>query len=354
MKRGTKYVALDVHKSMTAVSVRESGGRVIARSMIPTEQAALVEFFGGLRGTTHVALEEGTQAQWLHDLLVPIVDRVIVCDRRGKTRQGNKSDQVDADELSELLRLGALRAVYHGSPDRTVLRELTRTYQNVVEDSTRVKLRLKALFRARAIKAPGRGVYHPRNRAEWLAKLPDRGVRYRAEVLYTQLDVLRELRPGVKAAMVAEARRDPAWSVLTSIPFLGPVRVAQLLATMRTPWRFRTKRHLWAYSGLAVVTYSSADYRFVDGRPVRSRRAPMTRGLNRNHNRVLKDVFKGAATAATVRPGPLQDLYHSMIARGMRAELARVTLTRKLAALTLRLWKTGERYDPTKLTTQAH
>jgi hypothetical protein len=28
-----------------------------------------------------------------------------------------------------------------------------------------------------------------------------------------------------------------------------------------------------------------------------------------------------------------------MIARGMREELARVTLTRKLAALTLRLWK---------------
>lgn len=34
----------------------------------------------------------------------------------------------------------------------------------------------------------------------------------------------------------------------------------------------------------------------------------------------------------------------------MRPELARVTLARKLAALTLRLWKTGERYDPTKLT----
>jgi transposase len=165
--------------------------------------------------------------------------------------------------------------------------------------------------------------------------------------------VLRELRPQVKAAMVAEAGRDPAWGVLLSIPYLGPVRVALLLATMRTPWRFRTKRNLWAYSGLAVVTSSSSDYGFVDGRPVRRRRAPMTRGLNRNHNRVLKDVFKGAATAATGRPGPLQDFYKGMIARGMREELARVTLTRKLAALTLRLWKTGERYDPAKLTMQA-
>ncbi len=42
-----------------------------------------------------------------------------------------------------------------------------------------------------------------------------------------------------------------------------------------------------------------------------------------------------------------------MITRGMREELARVTLTRKFAALTLRLWKKKERYDPTKLTVQA-
>jgi hypothetical protein len=90
-----------------------------------------------------------------------------------------------------------------------------------------------------------------------------------------------------------------------------------------------------------------------EGQPVRRTRAPITRGLNRNHNAVLKDIFKGAALAATVRPGPLQDLYHAMTERGMRPELARVTLARKLAALSLRLWKTGERFDPTKLTMQA-
>jgi transposase len=353
MKRTTKYAGVDVHQTTTVATVREESGRVIARTILPTEEAAIVEFFQGMRGAVRVALEEGTQAQWLHDLLVPVVDQVVVCDRRGKSRGGNKGDQVDADELSELLRRGALRGVYHGSPDRATLRELARTYQNVVGDATRVMQRLKALFRGRGIKTPGKSVYHPKHRAEWLAKLQDRGVRYRAEALYAQLDVLRELRPQVKTTMVREARRDPAWAVLRSIPFLGPVRVALVLATMRTPWRFRTKRNLWAYSGLAVVTCSSADYTLEDGRPVRRRRAPLTRGLNRNHNRVLKDVFKGAATAATGRPGPLQDFYQAMIARGMREELARLTLTRKLAALTLRLWKKGERYDPAKLTMQA-
>jgi hypothetical protein len=194
MKRTTKYVAFDVHQATTVASVREESGRVLARSIIPTEEAAILEFLKGMRGSIHVTFEEGTQAQWLYDLLVPVVDRVVVCDRRGKSRQGNKGDQVDADELSELLRCGRLRAVYHGSPHRSTLRELTRTYQNVVEDSTRVMLRLKAMFRARGTKTPGKGVYHPKNREEWLAKLADNGACFRAQTLYAQLDVLRELR----------------------------------------------------------------------------------------------------------------------------------------------------------------
>jgi transposase len=353
MKRTTKYVALDVHQATTVASVREEGGRVIARSVLPTDGAALTEFVRGMRGAVHVTFEEGTQAQWLYDLLAALVHRVVVCDRRGAPRQGSKGDQVDADQLAELLRRGGLRAVYHGSASRATLKELTRTYRNLVEDATRVMLRLKALFRARAIPTPGTRVYQAQARARWLAQLAEPGARFRAEVLYAQLDRLRALHPEVKAAMVAEARRDPAWPVLRAIPYLGPVRIALLLATMQTPWRFRTKRHLWAYAGLAVVTRSSAAYHFVAGQPVRRRRAPLTRGLNRKHNRVLKDVFKGAATAATARPGPLQEFYHTLIARGMRPELARVTLTRKLAALALRLWKQGERYDPTKLTTPA-
>jgi transposase len=354
MKSTAKYVGLDVHQATTVVSVREERGRVIMRTVVPTEAGPLVELCHGMRGRVAVALEEGTQAQWIYDVLTPVVDRIIVCDRRGASVHSNKADQSDADELADLLRCGRLRAVYHGSPERTTLKELARTYLTVVEDTTRVMLRLKALFRARGIRTPGRAVYRCETRGQWLAHLVDAGVRFRAETLYTELAVLQELRPKAKRTLLAAAAREPAWAVLRSIPFLGPVRVALLLATLQTPWRFRTKRHLWSYAGLAVVTRISAEYALQDGRPVRHRRrAPMTRGLNRNHNRIVKGVLKAAATAAASRPGPLQQYYDGMVRQGMRPELARVTLTRKLAALMLRLWKTGEVYDPTKLTVQA-
>jgi hypothetical protein len=63
MKRTPKYVGLDVHQATTVASVREQSGHILARAVVPTEEAALLEFFGGLRGSVHVAFEEGTQEQ---------------------------------------------------------------------------------------------------------------------------------------------------------------------------------------------------------------------------------------------------------------------------------------------------
>jgi hypothetical protein len=50
MKRTTKYVAFDVHQATTVASVREESGRVIARSVLPTDSGALTEFVRGMRG----------------------------------------------------------------------------------------------------------------------------------------------------------------------------------------------------------------------------------------------------------------------------------------------------------------
>jgi transposase len=53
--------------------------------------------------------------------------------------------------------------------------------------------------------------------------------------------------------------------LLRQIPAIGPVRAALLIVLMQTPNRFRTKRQLWAYCGLALKTYTSGEYRFVGG-----------------------------------------------------------------------------------------
>ena len=48
-----------------------------------------------------------------------------------------------------------------------------------------------------------------------------------------------------------------------------------LLAIIATPYRFRGKRQLWPYAGLAVVTRSSSEQEFVEGKLRRRKRAPL-------------------------------------------------------------------------------
>lgn len=126
-----------------------------------------------------------------------------------------------------------------------------------------------------------------------------------------------------------------------------------MMAIIGTPFRFRGKRRLWPYAGLAVVTRSSADSEINDGKLRRRKRAPLTRGLNRNHNPVLKNILEGVANAGAAKPGPLKDFYDRCVSGGVREEMAKLTLARKLASVVLRLWKKGELWDPTKLTMQA-
>jgi transposase len=233
------------------------------------------------------------------------------------------------------------------------LKELAKSYLALVGDTTRVMNRLKALYRARGIACKGTRVYSPRHRPEWLQQLSEPGVRQRAELLYQQLDLLRPLRQQARAAMITESRQQPAHKILRSIPSLGPVRAALLLAILQTPHRFRGKRQLWTYAGLALVTRSSADYQLVNGQLTRARKPGLIVGLNANHHHALKAIFKDAAVTALAHPGPLREFYAARVAQGIKPELARLTLARKLASLTLNLWKKGERFNAQHLKPQA-
>jgi transposase len=352
---GEKYIGLDVHQATISVAVVDSQGKLIVESILETKGLTLLEFFAGLRGSLFVTFEEGTWAAWLYDLLKPHVTEVLVCNPRKNAllKHGNKSDKIDARKLAERLRLHDLKPVYHGENGVRMLRELARSYLTVVKDLSRVMNRLKALYRSWAIPCAGRDVYYTRHRSQWLEKIPEAGTRRRAEQLYQQLDMLQHLRQQARRELLAESRKHTITAKLRQIPSLGPIRSALAVALIQTPNRFRTKRQLWAYSGLALETRTSAEYRYVKSQLQRSKKQISIRGLNKDHNHDLKGLFKGAATTASVRPGPFQDFYQRSLAKGIKPTMVRLTLARKIAAITLTLWKKGENFDANKLKSQA-
>jgi Transposase len=140
---------MDVHKEAISIAVRNGSGKPVMESIIETEAATILQFIQSLRGELHVTFEEGTWAAWLYDLLKRQVHELVVCDprRNALLKEGSKNDKVDARKLSDLLRAGLLRSVYHGENGLRTLRELARSYSTLSKDMTRVMNRLKALYR---------------------------------------------------------------------------------------------------------------------------------------------------------------------------------------------------------------
>jgi transposase len=349
-----KYIGMDVHKETISIAVMDGAGKVLMESVIETKALTILQFVQGLRGSLHLTFEEGTWAAWLYDLLKPHVSRIVVCDPRknASMKEGNKNDKIDARRLAELLRLNHLSPVYHGEHGLRTLKELVRSYLTITKDLGRVMTRVKALYRSWAIPCKGKQVYAPQHRAEWLGKIQEPGVHRRAEFYYQQLDALRSLRQQVRRELLAESKKHPAWKQLCQIPSIGPIRAAILLGILQTPHRFRTKRQLWTFSGFGIETYSSADHRYVEGQLERSKKHVSIRGLNQNCNHDLKNLFKGAAIIASSKPGPFQEFYTGLLAKGMRAEMARLTLARKIAAIVLLVWKKGVCFDAQHLKPQ--
>jgi transposase len=343
-----KYVGMDVHKTITVIVVLNALGQMESHSKVKTKAENICDFFRGLSGKVEVVFEEGTHSAWLHKLIKPLVASVTVCDPRHNKliEDGNKSDDDDAETLALLLRIGAVKAVYKGDDEQRQLKEFCRAYENLVSDATRVKNRLQAIYRGRGLD-PGRAIYRADQRQESLAKLDDEAMRFRAESLLDQLAALQELRKQAKRRFVLQVRQHPDYRILSGQPGFGPVRVGQMIATVGTPHRFRTKRQFWPYCGLAVVTQSSADYQIVEGKIIKSQKKVSTRGLNRNHNPRLKQVFKSAALTS-LRQEECKAYYQRLVAHGTRPELARVSVARKLASAALTLWQRKEEYDPKK------
>lgn len=346
-----KYVGLDVHKDTISAAVLDSEGRLVMQSVLATSAQPVLDFIQGLRGVIHITFEESTHSAWLHGLLAGRVARVVVCNPRSNAllKTGSKNDAIDAGKLADLLRGNLLKAVYHADHGLAMVQQLGRSYAALTEDTTRVMGRIKAIYRGQAVASAGKKLYGRRHRAKWLAQLSEPGLRRRAERLYQEMDILQGMRREARQELIAESRKHEAVRTLRSVPYLGPIRAAMLLGRVQTPHRFRTKRQFWAYCGLALETRSSADFRYQNGQLMRSRKPVFVRGLNRNHNHDLKSLFKGAATTSAGRPGPFRTFYEGLLAKGMVPAMARLTLARKIAAITLCVWKKGEAFDAERL-----
>lgn len=342
-----RYIGIDAHSQSCTMAVIGPSGRRLKSQVLETNGTVLTEALKSIPGRKHVCLEEGTQSEWLYEILSPLVEETVVT--MPQKRAGQKDDLRDALALAEELRTGALDTKVYKAPKQfSGLRNAVRAYGMVIRDVVRTKNRLKAVYRSRGILTDGE-VYDEKKRRRWLAKLPAKHRRL-AEWLSQQLDALAPLEQQAEEWLREEAKAHTIIRKLSTAPGMGAIRTAQLVAIVVTPHRFRTTRQFWSYCGLGIVMRSSSDWVRHNGKWIRAE-VQQTRGLNRNCNPLLKTVFKGAATTVIrqLPDHPLHQGYQRMLNAGIKPNLAKLTLARRIAAAVLAMWKNSEVYDEKRI-----
>ena len=321
-----KYIGLDAHGKECFFVVLGKRGKVLRRARVKTNETDILDFVKSVKGKKALAFEEGVLSQWLYVLLRDEVDELVAC--QPEERRGRKTDEFDAGELADLLRVGRLKTVFHEDNDLIHLRTLVSGYSDVVQELVRSKNRYKALYRQVAIPTSVAGFY---SSTEMLSLLDTDIKRYVACTLFEQVDLLENQRLGYVERFESNARKYKAIKLLMSIPGIGPVRANQIVAILVTPYRFPKKYNLYSYAMLTKHPQISGGKEY---------------GRKRAHGQaVLKQVFMSAVFGAIKSNTAFRRKYDAMRAAGKDDRAARNAVAKKIAATVLGVWKSGKKYN---------
>ena len=112
---GSKYIGMDVHQATIVIAVLNETGKCVMETIIETKTSIIVDFIRGLRGMLYVTLEEGTYAAWLHDVLSPHVEKVVVCEQAAAV--GTQVGQGGCPQAGRVVAQRPVVAGLSGSPE---------------------------------------------------------------------------------------------------------------------------------------------------------------------------------------------------------------------------------------------
>jgi transposase len=335
-----RFIGLDIGRDFAHVAVVDGSGS--ARRLPRLTMGDFRAFAATLGPDDAVALEASTNTWALADLLGRHAGRVVVSNplrTRAIAAAKRKTDDIDAATLAELLAADYLPPVWQPDEGTRRLRRLSSHRAGLVHDRTAVRNRVTALLARRLLRSPVTDLFGVRGRT-WLGSLDlpleerltlDAALRLDA-VLGEQVEAAER----VIASLVVD---DPRVRRLLTIPGIGLVTAASILAVVGDIGRFDRPAKLVSYLGLDPRVRQSGD-------------RPAMRGhISRAGQAHARGLLCEAAHSAVRSPGPLAG-FHVRLRERRGGGVAIVATARKLAVLVWHLLTNDEdcRFAPPERT----
>lgn len=324
-----RYIGMDAHTSICVLSVLDGKGVEIDNVSIETNARLLINYLQSIKGKKALTFEECEISGWLYENLHHEVDELVVCNPvHNRDYKGPKTDKLDARRLADLLRGGFLQPVYHDGSKREQFRSLMGAYDDLVWAAVAFKNRYKSLYRREGHNVRGTSLY---NDESFLDDFQRKDYRFIGERTFRILERMEEERQSYLKEIQRASKNFPEIKCLKTLPGIGPIQAAKIVAHVVDPRRFRNKYKYYAYCGL-----------------VRHRKISAGRSYGNKQiqgNRSLKCVYQMAAHSALKGTSGLRRHYDRLRCNGVSHKNAAKAVARKIAAMSLSVWRQKTRYN---------
>jgi transposase len=328
-----RYVGLDVGRDFAHVAVVEEKGTARRLPRVPMGDA-FREFAATLGPQDVVALEASTNTWALAELLGRHAGRVVVSNplrTRAIADAKRKTDDIDAATLAELLAADYLPEVWVPDEATRRLRRLVSLRAGLVRDRTATRNRVTAVLSRRLLRSPVSDPFGVAGR-RWLTALelpPDERLALDSALRLDAL--LSEEIDTVARAIATMVVDDPRIRRLLTIPGIGLVTAAGILAVIGDIGRFSRPAKLVSYLGLDPRVRQSGDRPAWGGH------------ISRQGQAHARGLLAEAAHSAIRSPGPLAG-FHARVKARRGGGVATIAVARKLAVIAWHLLTRDEDY----------
>ncbi|MFC1806827.1 IS110 family transposase [Candidatus Omnitrophota bacterium] len=325
-----KYIGLDAHSSTCSFCVMDEHGKVYDNVKIATNGRLLREYVRNISGNKKLTFEECELSSWLYEMFKKEDCELLVCNPvENKSYKKAKTDKLDARQLANLLRGNFLTPVYHDGSKREKFRDLMSGYQDLVEDSSRMKNRYKSLFRKEGKRALGQKVY---NDESLLGGLGREDFQFIGKHMHHLLKEMEKCRQEYIPEIKKYGKKFKEIRLLMTLPGIKDIQASKIVAQVIDPGRFQNKHKYFSYCGLVRHRQTSGDRNYGDKKIW--------------GNRTLKCVYKMAAQSALKGDNVFRQYYDHLRMSGTGHKNARNAVSRKIAAISLILWKNNVKFKP--------
>ena len=333
-------VGVDLGDRKSAICRLNTDGNVVERRMISTTRELFEVYFRALP-PARVVMEVGTHSPWVSRLLKELGHEVIVANpSKIRARKGRrKSDRIDAEWLAR-----------QGRADPKLLWPIEHRGEQVQADlvllGTRdclVKCRTLLINHVRGAVKPLAGRIPKCSAESFHRTAPAHIPEALSEVLKETLEEIARLTQRIRALeKQVETRAETAYPEalrMQQISGVGPMTSLSFALVVEDPGRFRKRRSVGAYLGLVPRLEDSGDLQ-------------SELGISKAGNELCRKYLVQAAQYILGPFGPDTDLRRwglAMVGESKSSKAKKravVAVARKLSVLMLRLWVTGERYEP--------